>query len=61
MKIMGKLLISFATSSISYPLAKKILNISKKSSYEIWGILFICFSIYFIGSEIGFWKDIIFK
>ena len=61
MKITGKLFISFATSSLAHPLSQEILNLSKNISYLLWLILFICFSVYFIGSEIGFWKDLVFE
>ena len=57
MNLLVKLFISFATSAITLPISQEILKLSKNFSYVLGLILF--FSIYFIGSEIGLWQDII--
>jgi len=59
MNLLVKLFISFATSAITLPISQEILKLSKNFSYVLGLILF--FSIYFIGSEIGLWQDIIFN
>ena len=60
MSLVGKLFFSFATSGLAYPLGQDILKITNEQSYFLWALLFICFSIYFVGAEIGFWEDIVF-
>lgn len=59
MKLLGKILISFASSSIIYPLGEEILKMPSTIQNQLYILLSLCFSIYFIGAEIGFWNDFI--